>query len=48
MICPFGAIRMDEERGKAVKCDLCPERETPACVEACPNRALVFEEMESS
>ncbi len=46
MICPFGAIQMDEERGKAVKCDLCPGRETPACVEACPNKALVFEESE--
>ena len=44
MTCPFGAIRMDTERGRAMKCDLCPGREIPACVEACPNRALVFEE----
>ncbi|MEK6590709.1 MAG: 4Fe-4S dicluster domain-containing protein [Nitrospinota bacterium] len=26
------------------KCDLCPDRSIPACVEACPNRALVYEE----
>ena len=31
-------------RKKANKCDLCPDRETPACVAACPNRALVFKE----
>jgi carbon-monoxide dehydrogenase iron sulfur subunit len=26
------------------KCDLCPDRSVPACVEACPNRAMVYEE----
>ena len=26
------------------KCDLCPDRSIPACVEACPNKALVHEE----
>ncbi len=45
MACPFGAITRDErEKKKASKCDLCPEREIPACVFACPNRALVFED----
>jgi len=29
------------------KCDLCPDRDTPACVEACPNGALVFEARDS-
>ena len=24
------------------KCDLCTHREIPACVEICPNEALVF------
>ncbi len=26
------------------KCDLCPDRSMPACVEACPNGAMVYEE----
>ena len=26
------------------KCDLCPDRSIPACVEACPNKALAHEE----
>ena len=45
MACPYGVIKRDL-RAKAVssKCDLCPDREIPACVEACPNRALVYEE----
>ncbi|MEW5944936.1 MAG: 4Fe-4S dicluster domain-containing protein [bacterium] len=44
MVCPYGAIRRDEAGRKvASKCDLCPGRETPACVENCPNRALVYE-----
>jgi carbon-monoxide dehydrogenase iron sulfur subunit len=40
MVCPFGAIRLDELEGKAVKCDLCPTREIPACVSACRPGAL--------
>ena len=31
-------------RAVANKCDLCPDREVPACVTVCPNRALVFED----
>jgi len=46
MACPYGC--MHKEKGEMAftsnKCDLCPERETPACVEICPNRALVYEE----
>lgn len=45
MNCPFGGIHMDRERAVVFKCDLCPEREPPACVEACPNRALVLVEI---
>ena len=43
MVCPFGAARSEAERGKVVKCDLCVDRpEGPACVEACPTKALFF------
>jgi len=42
LMCPYGAVVMsDGTRPMAVKCDLCPGREVPACVENCPNRALV-------
>lgn len=46
MVCPFGAIAKNEGVHRAVKCDLCPGRESPACVDACPTRALVFCERE--
>jgi len=44
MVCEYGAIKRDLVNRKAVKCDLCPDREIPACVEICPNGALVYEE----
>ena len=44
MACPYGAIQRNLTRKKANKCDLCPDRKNPACVDACPNRALVFKE----
>jgi len=44
MTCPYGMINREEERRIAVKCDRCPEREEPACVNACPTKALVFTE----
>lgn len=46
LVCPYGAPRRDLSWKKVVKCDLCQStgREIPACVEMCPNRALVFEE----
>ena len=47
MVCPFGAIRVatttvaGREKRAAFKCDLCVDRpEGPACVEACPTKAL--------
>lgn len=47
-VCPYAAIRhrSDSENDirNAYKCDLCPDRETPACVEICPNAALVIED----
>ena len=42
MVCPHGAIIRMTDRGLAVKCDRCPDREVPACVDACPTRALMF------
>ena len=46
MVCPFGAVVRSTGHGCALKCDLCPERDTPACVAACPVRALVLVEPE--
>jgi NAD(P)H-nitrite reductase large subunit len=39
MVCPFGP-RLDLERDRVVRCDACADRDTPACVVACPTRAL--------
>ncbi|RMG57648.1 MAG: 4Fe-4S dicluster domain-containing protein [Deltaproteobacteria bacterium] len=46
MACPYGCIYREEREGSwnSNKCDLCPGRDVPACVEICPNRALVYEE----
>ena len=45
MACPFGVILRDAKGRRVVtKCDLCPDRDVPVCVEACPNEALVYEE----
>jgi len=41
LVCPYGAITMDVERGTMVKCDLCEGK--PQCVELCPKGALVYE-----
>lgn len=39
MVCPFGAIHRSDKL--ALKCDLCKDREGgPACVSACPTKAL--------
>lgn len=46
MVCPFGGVNADPVGKKALKCDRCPDRtETnldPACVSACPTKALLF------
>ena len=45
MACPFGAIARHPLEQKIVKCDLCFDRPGgPACVAACPNKALKQEE----
>lgn len=40
MNCHCGAVFRDAVRGTAVKCDLCPGREVPACVAACKFEAI--------
>lgn len=42
MACPYGMIGREHERRVAVKCDRCPEREVPACVESCPTGAITY------
>lgn len=48
--CPYGALQYDAQAGKMTKCDFCAdflaEGESPACVSACPMRALDFGEWE--
>ncbi len=46
MVCPFGIINRNRYEKKIVKCDRCPDREIPACVEACLTKALTFKEVE--
>lgn len=42
MVCPFGVIAQGEDH-RAVKCDRCRDSGyRPACVEACPTKALQF------
>ncbi|MBI5574608.1 MAG: 4Fe-4S dicluster domain-containing protein [Elusimicrobia bacterium] len=49
MSCPFGVILMDtKEKKVATKCDLCEDVREPACVDACPNEALVYKEVKGS
>jgi anaerobic dimethyl sulfoxide reductase subunit B (iron-sulfur subunit) len=42
--CPYGAPQYDPGAGRVMKCNLCAERldagEPPACVAACPMRAI--------
>lgn len=44
--CPFGCIVIDEDNHRIAKCDLCTKNHDgePACVQGCPNNAIVFEE----
>ena len=45
MACPYGAINQHPTEKVALKCDRCRDRETPSCVESCPNKALLFTEV---
>ena len=42
MICPYGVVGRKSEVRMAVKCDRCRDLDVPACVQACPTRALVY------
>ncbi|NJE41753.1 4Fe-4S dicluster domain-containing protein [Thermococcus sp. GR6] len=46
MACPFGHPKFEPEYKAVIKCDSCVDRvregKEPACVEACPTRALKF------
>jgi anaerobic dimethyl sulfoxide reductase subunit B len=48
--CPYEAIRFDAAANTVGKCDFCADRidagRPPACVAACPNRALDFGELD--
>ncbi len=44
LVCPYGAPLPDYGNEHVVKCDLCPGRQTPVCVENCPNEALIYAE----
>jgi len=48
--CPYSAPQFNPELGRMTKCDFCrdylEQGEAPACVAACPNRALAFGELE--
>jgi len=56
MACRYGAITRNPTKrnvpavrnnGVNHHCDLCPDRETPACVWVCPTKALVFEDRDA-
>ena len=46
MVCPYGVIGRHLEEHKSYRCDRCPDRESPACVNACPTHALVYRSVE--
>jgi carbon-monoxide dehydrogenase iron sulfur subunit len=45
LVCPLGALKLDKEQKKMVKCDLCQGEDIPACVANCPNEALIYVEV---
>ncbi|MEE8360133.1 MAG: 4Fe-4S dicluster domain-containing protein [Candidatus Omnitrophota bacterium] len=50
LACPFGVIKMDDAGKAVLRCDMCFERlqkgDLPACVAACPTKALKFKTLE--
>ncbi len=49
--CPFGVIKMSNAEKAVIKCDMCVERlkegNPPACVMACPTKALKFKSVDA-
>ena len=45
LVCPYGAVSPAEGHA-ATKCELCLSNAcgSPACVQGCPNRAIIYEE----
>ena len=43
MVCPVGAVTRGTNRHVVSKCDLCMGALVPACVQNCPNGAIVWE-----
>ncbi|HHY59757.1 MAG TPA: 4Fe-4S dicluster domain-containing protein [Clostridia bacterium] len=45
LVCPYGAVFRDATGRKVIsKCDFCLSLGEPACVQHCPNRALIITE----
>ncbi|WP_039765694.1 MULTISPECIES: 4Fe-4S dicluster domain-containing protein [unclassified Caldicellulosiruptor] len=40
MSCPYGMIKPNKSGDVAIKCDMCLDREIPACVQSCPVQAI--------
>ena len=49
-VCPYGVPQLNPETDKTVKCDACAylraKGQNPACVDACPDRALDFGDLD--
>ncbi|MDO9535455.1 MAG: 4Fe-4S dicluster domain-containing protein [Bacillota bacterium] len=41
LVCPYGAIKLDPDTGKTIKCDLCGG--DPKCVKFCETGTLIYE-----
>ncbi len=44
MVCPYGAIRPNLKTRIPLRCDKCQDKDTPACVAACPTGAIIWQE----
>lgn len=42
--CPFGAMKLDEQKAKSYKCDLCCGE--PECVKVCKQNAIEYKDVE--
>jgi carbon-monoxide dehydrogenase iron sulfur subunit len=43
MVCSYGVIGRHLQDHTAYRCDRCPDRDVPACVDACPTQTLVYQ-----